>query len=70
MITHKNAGVVRHKELPQHHNSQDRDGDTPMDGPNEALVQPFHPFNSDLDVRGHSVPPSANFRFTPASLLY
>ena len=50
-ITHKNAGVVRRKELPRRHNSQDRDGDTAMDGPNEALVQPFHPFNSDLDWR-------------------
>jgi hypothetical protein len=50
-ITHKNAGVVRRKELPPGHNVQDQDGDTAMDGPNDSIPQPFHPFNSDLDWR-------------------
>jgi len=53
-ITHKNAGVVRRKEPPPVYrvqNDKDEDGDTTMDGPDQVPMQPFHPFNSDLDWR-------------------
>jgi hypothetical protein len=50
-VTHKNAGVVRRHVSPPVHSFRDNDGDTAMEGADQAAAQPYHPFHSDLDWR-------------------